>query len=421
VKRSYWSGPVREFLGTDPRAILGSLSVAHSFDITDLQKNAWTYEIDFLRSELLHLPEAYILLEYFIPRMGKRIDSILITGGLIFLLEFKIGAESYLRHDITQVIDYALDLKYFHGESQAVSLIPVLMASAAPSVGNTPIVYPDRVWAPLKVNPATFSPTIAEALSTDYGPPINPRVWESASYNPTPTIVEAAQVLYEGHNVADIARSDAANITITTDAVSRIIERAKAESRKAICFITGVPGSGKTLAGLNLATQRRNPDTDEHAVFLSGNGPLVQVLQEALARSDVANGGSASKGEALAKTKAFIQLIHHFRDESLMSDTPPPEKVVIFDEAQRAWTRAHLKKFMAQKKGVSDFAYSEPAFLLDVMNRHADWAVLVCLIGGGQEINTGEAGLPEWFHAIGTHFSNWDIYVGYAPQNRDMI
>lgn len=411
MSRSYWSSLVRDFLDADPNAILGALSAAHPFDITDLQKNAWIYEIRFLKQVLGSLPEAHISLEYSIPRMGKRVDAVLIADGFVFLLEFKVGAQAYQPHDIAQVLDYALDLKYFHSQSQTVPLVPVLIASAAPAVVNEPHVYSDLVWAPFRVNPVTFTPTLASVLATSQHQPINPNSWESAEYCPTPTIIEAAQVMYDGHSVSEISRSDAANLTTTTDAVTSIIERAKTKRRKTICFITGVPGSGKTLAGLNIATQRQRADTAEHAVFLSGNGPLVHVLQEALARSDMSSGGSTSKSEALTKTRAFIQIIHHFRDEALVTEGPPVEKVIIFDEAQRAWTLDQTRKFMAQKKGIPNFGMSEPEFLLDFMDRHTDWAVLVCLIGGGQEINTGEAGLPEWFRAIGDRFRHWDVFV----------
>jgi hypothetical protein len=411
MRRSYWSSSASEFAIAEPNAVLGALSAAHPFDITDLQKNAWIYEIGFLKEELPKLPDPHILLEYSIPRMGKRVDAVLIAQGFVLLLEFKVGAKEYSRHDVAQVLDYALDLKYFHSLSGTAPLVPILIATSAEAALNSPQTHSDLVCSPICVNPDTFAPTLAYLMAGSRHAAIDPKAWEGAEYCPTPTIIEAAQVLYSGHSVSDISRSDAANLSSTTDAVMSVIERAKQENRKTICFITGVPGSGKTLAGLNIATQRQRANTAEHAVFLSGNGPLVNVLQEALARSNVSSGGSASKSEALTKTRAFIQLIHHFRDEALLTNGPPVEKVAVFDEAQRAWTLDQTRKFMAQKKGISDFNRSEAEFLLAFMDRHKDWAVLVCLIGGGQEINTGEAGLPEWFRAIGDRFRHWDVFV----------
>lgn len=205
------------------------------------------------------------------------------------------------------------------------------------------------------------------------------------------------QALYQGHDVKEISRSDsgAINLVKTAQAINDIIEKSKKDKVKSICFVTGVPGAGKTLAGLNLANERHKfGDDEEHAVFLSGNGPLVDVLQEALARNNLENSTEKiTKSEALQKAKSFIQNIHHFRDDAISVCTPPIEKVVVFDEAQRAWNNEQTTSFMKKKKGIADFDMSEPEFLISVMDRHSDWAVIICLIGGGQEINTGEG----WF------------------------
>ena len=199
------------------------------------------------------------------------------------------------------------------------------------------------------------------------------------------------------------------------------LDYSKANHRKSICFVTGVPGAGKTLVGLNLAIQRSDAAAGEHAVFLSGNFPLVTVLQEALARDKVEQekqaGRKLSKSDALRSTSAFIQIIHKYRDSFVGNDHVPPERVAIFDEAQRVWTEDMIAKFMQTKKGVANFEYSEPEFLISTMDRHQDWAVIICLVGGGQEINTGEAGLPEWFDSLRRAFPYWDVYI--TPQLND--
>ena len=230
---------------------------------------------------------------------------------------------------------------------------------------------------------------------------------------PTPTIIEAAQVLYNGHNVKDISRNDASaiNLNKTTEEINKIIDSSKANNRKSICFITGVPGAGKTLAGLNIAIERQKIDKGEHAVFLSGNGPLVDVLREALARDDVYR-NKTTKKESLRKAEEFIQKIHHFRDDAISTNEAPFEKVVVFDEAQRAWDKENLKDFMGRKKGIQNFEMSEPDFLVSILDRHKDWAVIICLIGGGQEINKGESeGIAGWFEAIRNKYQNWDVYI----------
>ena len=234
--------------------------------------------------------------------------------------------------------------------------------------------------------------------------------------------------LYKGHNVEEISRSDsgAINLSKTATCLNRIIEDSKFNHLKTICFVTGVPGAGKTLAGLNIANDRMKADEDEHAVFLSGNGPLVDVLREALARDLVLNskidGSLIKKEDAKRKTNAFIQNIHHFRDEYLKHQIEPTEKVVVFDEAQRAWNKKQVSSFMKRKKGIEDFKMSEPEFLIDVMNRHQDWCTIVCLIGGGQEINTGEAGLEEWVNSFKNKFKDWNVhYSNLITESKNYI
>jgi hypothetical protein len=351
--------------------------------------------------------------------MGKRVDVVIVLRGIIFVLEFKIGETYYSRHGIDQVLDYALDLKNFHEESHNRPIIPILVATKAKSNGIVKIdeVYEDNIFIPMGANASNIGQIITEFVEVVSAPFMDPVSWQNSLYKPTPTIIEAAQALYRGHNVSEISRSDAGaiNLSLTSKAISDIIEETKEHRRKSICFVTGVPGAGKTLAGLNIANDRLNADENEHAVFLSGNGPLVEVLREALTRGDVATakiiGKKLSKKQASIKARAFIQNIHHFRDDALRDDHAPIEKVVVFDEAQRAWTLKQTAAFMQKKKGISGFSMSEPEFLISVMDRHNDWAVIICLIGGGQEINTGEAGLPEWFWALSENYQHWNVYV----------
>lgn len=345
--------------------------------------------------------------------MGKRADVVLVIGGIVFVLEFKVGATSFERSAIEQVHDYALDLKNFHRGSHSVPIVPVVIATAAEALEVTNISWAsDSVAEPVRAQVEDLPNLISQCLASRHTPTIEIADWLNSGYQPTPTIVEAAQALYQDHDVKEIARSDAGaqNLGATTDCISAIIEHSKSAGRKSICFVTGVPGAGKTLAGLNIATRRAKKHSDEHAVFLSGNGPLVTVLREALAR-DEARREATSKSAAARKVASFIQNIHHFRDEALKGAAAPYEKVVVFDEAQRAWTRDQASKFMQAKRGHADFDMSEPDFLISVMDRHQDWCVIVCLVGGGQEINTGEAGLSEWLQALDTKYENWDVYV----------
>ncbi len=414
MSRSYYSAEINEFLKHNPDYILGVLCNHHTFSVDELQKRAWQNQILILQSILSNLNKGQILFEYSIPRMGKRVDVVLLYAGIVFVLEFKVGEKEYPTEDIDQVVDYSIDLKNFHQQSHNLIIVPILVCTEARNILNEYLKHEDDVFAPLKANKSSLYDEIERFTAIWKQSEIDSGSWENSIYKPTPTIIEAAQALYGGHTVKEISRSDsgAMNLSITSEAINRIIETSKTESKKSICFITGVPGAGKTLAGLNIANERHQFEEEEHAVFLSGNGPLVEVLQEALARNEVENSNKdVKKGKAKSKARAFIQNIHHFRDDALSVSSPPIEKVVIFDEAQRAWTCEQTSSFMKIKKGNLDFNMSEPNFLISIMNRHNDWAVIICLIGGGQEINTGEAGLPEWFAALRENYNDWNIYV----------
>lgn len=412
MQRSYYSTRIREFLDEKPETLLGKLMVSDEFSTTDLQKNAWRKEIDILQDQLRSVENGDIAFEYTIPRMGHRIDVVCIIRGLIFLLEFKVGDSEYRKSTADQVMDYALDLKYFHELSADRYIIPISIPTEAPSVCNEVSFMEDKISNVLKCMKDNIGLTINSVLSSVQDQDLSIADWINSRYAPTPTIIEAAQAMYRNHSVKDISRNDAGahNLTATTETINQIIDDCKRNHKKAICFVTGVPGAGKTLAGLNIANERHNFDVDEHAVFLSGNGPLVDILQAALAKDRSSRMG-ITIAEAKKETKSFIQIIHRFRDEALTTNNPPAEKVAIFDEAQRAWNEESLTDFMKRKKGVDAFNQSEPEFLIRIMDRHQDWAVIVCLVGGGQEIYNGEAGIIDWFRALQKKFRNWHIYL----------
>ncbi len=414
MKRAYYSSDIKDFLQESNNSILGELTANHSNrSLEELQVNAWRKQIAILKDQLVGL-NGRIYFEFAIPRMGKRVDNIIIIKNTVFIIEFKVGGDSYDKHAIEQVIDYTIDLKNFHEGSHNIRLVPILIATNATNVSEKNSQVLDHITA-AKTNQFSLAETLKNYIINNKES-IDIEYWENSIYKPTPTIVEAAQALYKGHNVKEITRSDsgAINLSKTAEGINSIIEKSKSNKAKSICFVTGVPGAGKTLAGLNIAVERMKADEDEHAVFLSGNGPLVGVLREALTRDEVLtakkNGKKLTKEQAKIKTNAFIQNIHHFRDDNLLSNKAPIEKVVVFDEAQRAWTRKQASSFMKRKKGNDEFNKSEPEFLIEVMNRHTDWCTIVCLIGGGQEINTGEAGLEEWIKSLEEHFQDWEVH-----------
>ena len=414
--RFWYGASITEFLNANPNAVLGELTTNCDFALLPTQRNAWLAQIEFLRSQVIDLSGS-VFFEFNIPRMGRRVDVVLVVGPVVFAIEFKVGEKTFDRSAIDQVWDYGLDLKNFHEASHDASIIPILIATEATECPPIDLhADADKLYRPIVVDPPTFRGALDLVLRAVSGVALDAQIWSRASYHPTPTIVEAARALYAQHSVEAIARFDAGaqNLHVTSRRIEDLVDEAQANGTKRICFVTGVPGAGKTLVGLNLAT-RRETDQPTHAVFLSGNAPLVAVLREALTRDEVARrkkqGEKVRKGKVGESVKAFIQNVHHFRDDALIDAGPPIEHVVIFDEAQRAWNLKQTASFMLRKKRRPGFSDSEPEFLISYMDRHKDWAVIVCLVGGGQEINTGEAGIGAWLDAMTRRFPEWEMFI----------
>jgi DUF2075 family protein len=418
MKRAFYSERISSFLKSSDHSILGMLVANNEFTIEKTQQDAWLDQIQILKIALSGF-DGKMHFEYSIPRMGARIDVVLIIKNIIFILEFKVGEKEFLQNAIDQVTDYAVDLKNFHETSHNATIAPILIATKAKS---SPLLiafthHNDNVLLPIKTNAEDLRLVIEDILLFSDGEIIDAEVWAEGSYYPTPTIIEAARALYNGHSVVEISRKDASakNLTTTSKAISDIIIKSREQNQKSICFVTGVPGAGKTLVGLNVAAKKFKTSEKSSTVFLSGNGPLVSILREALTRDKVkrekAKGNKIKKGEVFSSVKAVIQNVHHFRDDCLNDPAPPFEHVAIFDEAQRAWNLEQTANFMQRKKNRKDFSQSEPHFLISCLDRHNDWAVIVCLVGGGQEINTGEAGISEWVDSINNYFPSWNVYV----------
>ncbi len=422
----WYSAPIDSFLLAESDRIIGVLTRKSPFDVTPAQVAAWRTAIDILQDALQGL-SGTVIFEFEVPRLRPRIDAVLVCGAALIPVEFKVGASTFAADDVNQAWDYALDLKNFHEPSASASIFPILVATDAASADSSwSAPHADGTRQPCRSAPRTLRADIMEAIRLATGPPIDGEEWQRGRYRPTPTIIEAAQALYSRHGVEAISRNDAGarNLRETSATVESIIARSVASRFKAIVFVTGVPGAGKTLVGLNLATRHRRSEDATHAVFLSGNGPLVAVLREALARDEHARlnsqGIKARKGDIRQPIQQFIQNIHHFRDDgvrTLRSAEPPHDRVVIFDEAQRAWNARKTANFMKQRKGLAGFDRSEPQFLIEYMDRHDDWAVIVCLVGGGQEINDGEAGIGAWLEALASHFPHWHVFI--SPELSD--
>jgi hypothetical protein len=422
---AFYRATLADFLVHSPNEILGAL--LRSYQHNELQKRqtkAWEKEIQVLKAtcaELIRLAPIStkwaLLLEYPIPRRHKRLDAVLLAADVIFCLEFKTEDKTHSSQPQRQAEDYALDLRDFHEASRERRIVPVVVVPKAPPTAASSVqISTDVVREVRLANASDLVQTLLTAFNSEHRDdfaPIDPTGWDSSPYRPVPTIIEAAEVLFAGHNVSEIAHSHAGatNLTVTSDRLVEIIQQAQQQSEKIICFVTGVPGAGKTLAGLNVV---HNPALRREGrpagVFLSGNGPLVKVVSAAITR-DHKRRARAAGGERTVGT--FIQNVHVFVREGLeKADKPAVERVVVFDEAQRAWNADQNRK----KNGIEA---SEPETMLSIMDRHQGWAVLVALVGGGQEIHNGEAGLAEWGRTLRDKFPKWKVAVSPKALEHD--
>ncbi|WP_454804394.1 DUF2075 domain-containing protein [Mucilaginibacter phyllosphaerae] len=422
---AFYLNTIAGFLQDSTKSILGTLThqagIAGFHQQLHTQTLSWDEEIEVLKhsfKELLNYNSSAgnfgILLEYPIARRDKRIDAVIIANELIIVLEFKVGSNDYFNSDKEQLLDYCLDLRDFHFESREKIIVPILLATNAPFKKNEQSEHSDQVKDILYANSENLTEILDSIFRDNSNEIVYFQKWNNSDYSPTPTIIEAAQTLYAGKSVIEISRSHAGtkNLTKTSDAVVNAIKHAKANNEKIICFITGVPGAGKTLAGLNIAHDKEFQDHETSlATFLSGNGPLIKVLREALSRDAFKKlkvGDTNAKKKETDRIISFIENVHRFLDHYFIEkERIPNNKIVIFDEAQRAWNQEHsMRKFQRP--------HSEAEMMLEIMGRHSDWSVIVALVGGGQEINTGEAGLSEWGRIIEEKFNDWKVYV--SPQ-----
>ncbi len=455
--RCLYENSFAAFLSDAERSVLGTLCDNYHGDTLTTTREAWKTEISIMRDLLSNFDnkDGRIVFEYDIPRLGKRIDVVLLFRGIVFCIEFKARTDdsNAYREDIDQVLDYALDLKYFHKFSQDKVVVPILIVPKRSNSSSDILrsVYEDSVVNPLITGEANLYDLIIAVLNRfPNETPVDDN-WIISPYAPTPTIIEAARALYENHTVEDITRHEADKVSTdrTIAYVLDVIRDSKEKQKKSICFVTGVPGAGKTLVGLDVAIKQTyqghaEPVEDEGAVYLSGNGPLVAVLTEALAQDNYKKcreqGEKKNISDSRREVGKSIQMIHRYRDNMLAKIKNPVENgvleidpkkavkmekagfgevehVAIFDEAQRSWTHKRLADYLKRggtygnKLKVPNFPISEAAFLIWSLDQREDWATIVCLVGGGQEINTGEAGIAEWIKALNEEYRHWEVHI----------
>ena len=411
--KAYYCNSIPGFIKDSSVSIVGQL-VRHSFEINKEQSDAWDKQIHDLQTRLEACGmEGDIIFEYDIVRLGKRIDVILLIRHMVFSLEFKNGKNVFTAQDAQQAEDYAIDIKNFHKESEDLYVCPILIATDAPRYSKPQSVdcYPDKQIHLQRENIDTLVDKLREIVEC-YGSdePLDFERWFNSPYHPTPTIIAAAVEAYTTHDISEIANSEAGQDDIDNceKKLGEIIDYAKRNKKKCVCFVTGVPGAGKTLVGLDVVAKNLKAGKENLSVYLSGNGPLVEVLRAALTKS--AREKHQLNRETQAAINALIQSSYAFKKDNARNEHPTPENILIFDEAQRVW---NADKMTRKHENDPDMSVSEPHLLYRIMDRHKDWAVMICLVGLGQDIYDGEVGINEWFRCGIEDYRDWELF--YSP------
>jgi hypothetical protein len=435
----YFESSVRDFLAQNSDIIQSKLHNAYAADGFNSQytsaTKAWVVTIKCLREELERLvricPEALswgLVLEYPLYRLRIRIDLLLISLKAIYVIELKTEATEYISVDKNQVEEYALDLRDFHSGSGSNPIFPILWCPAkSDDILPSSFELNDSVSPVICVGKDRLVETIinTEVESAHIENRIDFKSWLTSTYRPVPSIITAATAIFSNHGVQEISNFDADNLAVAGRELIRLIRQAKLNNANYLIFLSGVPGSGKTLAGLNVVHEALEEKVVNQGeiVYLSGNTPLVVVLREALAQDQVRQSkldpllDSLTLKSARTSMRVTIQHVMDFLNQYLNKevDSPPVDHVVIFDEAQRAWDK---------KQGAAKFdrASSEPELMLGIMERHEDWSVLIALIGLGQEINDGEYGVSGWGEALEQRLNHsskaWEVFGSHSTLDR---
>ena len=415
--KAYYYNSIPYFIQENADSIIGEL-VQHSFEVNKNQTDAWKRQIEELQCRLSKCGiDGDIIFEYDIVRMGKRIDVIMLIRHMVFSMEFKNGKTVFTAQDAQQAEDYAIDIKNFHKESENLYVCPILIATDAPPYKKDQKIgsYDDKQIFLQRENIETLMPKL-QKIAAVFGDDekIDLQTWFNSPYYPTPTIIDAAVQAYHTHNLTEIAHSEAGqeDIEKCEQEIQNIINYARDNHKKCICFVTGVPGAGKTLVGLDIVSRNLEKKGKVRSVYLSGNGPLVEVLRAALEKSVKDTGLGEDKRNIKESIRSIIQGSFEFRKDNMIHVAPTAEQILIFDEAQRVWNREKMFEWTSKKMN-EVLSVSEPQFMIGVMDRQKDWAVMICLVGLGQDIYNGEVGINEWFRSAIEDYENWELF--YSP------
>ena len=410
---AWWSGDFGELLAAGTQSIVGALAARASernLPPTPETMVSWRESVFLMQSAIEQIVDENeifrslgILFEFEIPRRASRPDVVILAKDVALVIEFKVGATSFPRAGQIQVAEYVLDLLDYHSASHGMKVIPALVATGATITTEAPDPLRGslavRNTAPVDI-PNLIKSIFADSEMLELG---GIEAWSNAQYRPTPGILESAREVFAGNEVVDIRHAYADNLDSTVDSIKSCIDRARINHERLICFVTGVPGSGKTLTGLSAIHKHASGETEVVGAYLSGNAPLVDVLRYAIAKDRNSRNKKITMGQAISESKTLIQHIRDFFYSEYDRVGAPVENVIVFDEAQRAWDADQMSQH-----GKLKVNKAQATLALEIMSKCEDWAVIIAIVGEGQEINRGEAGIEEWFRAL-TVFPEWKI------------
>lgn len=320
-------------------------------------------------------PSVGIIFEYALPyESGRRPDVILLSEDKVLILEFKMK-NGILEADVDQAAAYARDIREYHFESRNREVIPYLVLTRASGINETRIEVT-----------CVSADNLADVIDIEAAVPCNIGQWMNSKYEPLPTIVESARNFMEHAELPNIRRVNSTCIPQTLESLKKLTKYAKENNKHTIAFVTGVPGAGKTYLGLQFVYDIREADGVVNSVYLSGNGPLVKVLTDAL------------------KSNVFVKDLHKVENEYLRNGSPDfCNNVIVFDEGQRAWD---IEQMRSKNRG----DLSEPDVMVKLAEDCLDWCVLLILVGEGQEIYKGEnSGIKQWNDALDAGTHEWEV------------
>lgn len=384
TKNYCYKGYIEEFLSVDKakwlKVMKNNFTQTYDLELSIEQINAWEDCFDNLKIVLndIRWNGYYIIFEYRLPHEGgRRPDVIILSNDAVCILEFKMKSK-VVEADKDQLKAYARDLSEYHVESNNKRIIPVLVPTMLP------FICEDREGIKICTPNALVS-----VLEKELGGPVRYETnsWLNSKYEPLPTIVDAAKMFMNKEPLPSIKKVNSTGVPNAIRFLKTVSKLAKEKKEHVLALVTGVPGAGKTFLGLNFVYDKNEASNNVNTVYLSGNGPLIKVLTDAL------------------KSRVFVKDLHREMDEFFkIGNREFNKNIVVFDEGQRIWDEERISsRYKINGKTEADM-------MIEMVDENTEWSLLIVLVGEGQEINKGENdGINHWNKAISKSKNKWKV------------